>query len=57
MINDKELKFLQQVAGAITNSFSENEIDKTNPAYERVLNSLINKYIDIVKDDGQRTND
>jgi hypothetical protein len=56
MINDKELKFLQQVAGAITNSFSENEIDKTNPAYERVLNSLINKYIDIVKDE-QRTND
>jgi len=59
MINDKELKFLQQVAKSIVytsdESYMEDESLPTNKYYETILNALINKYIDTVKDeDGQR---
>ena len=55
MINDKELKFLQQVAKSIVyasdESYMEDEQLPTNKYYETVLNALINKYIDTVKDE------
>ena len=53
MINDKELKFLQQVAKSIVyasdESYMEDDELPTNKYYETVLNALINKYIDTVK--------
>ena len=55
MINDKELKFLQQVAKSIVyasdESYMEDDELPTNKYYETVLNALINKYIDTVKDE------
>ena len=55
MINDKELKFLQQVAKSIVyasdESYMEDESLPTNKYYETILNALINKYIDTVKDE------
>ena len=55
MINDKELKFLQQVAKSIVyasdESYMEDEELPTNKYYETVLNALINKYIDTVKNE------
>ena len=55
MINDKELKFLQQVAKSIVYASDESYIEDdelpTNKYYETVLNALINKYIDTVKDE------
>ena len=53
MINDKELKFLQQVAKSIVyasdESYMEDDELPTNKYYESILNALINKYIDTVK--------
>ena len=55
MINDKELKFLQQVAKSIVyasdESYMEDDSLPTNKYYETILNALINKYIDTVKDE------
>lgn len=55
MINDKELKFLQQVAKSIVyasdESYMQDDKLPTNKYYEAVLNALINKYIDTVKDE------
>jgi hypothetical protein len=56
MINDKELKFLQQVAKSIVyaaqgDDMFEEDLDG-NKYYENILNALINKYIDTVKDGG-----
>ena len=55
MINDKELKFLQQVAKSIVyasdESYMEDDGLPTNKYYETILNALINKYIDTVKDE------
>ena len=55
MINDKELKFLQQVAKSIVYASDESHMQDdelpTNKYYETVLNALINKYIDTVKDE------
>ena len=55
MINDKELKFLQQVAKSIVyasdESYMQDDELPTNKYYETVLNALINKYIDTVKDE------
>ena len=56
MINDRELKFLQQVAKSIVyaaqgDDMFEEDLDG-NKYYENILNALINKYIDTVKDGG-----
>ena len=55
MINDKELKFLQQVAKSIVyasdESYMQDDELPNNKYYETVLNALINKYIDTVKDE------
>ena len=52
MINDKELKFLQQTADSLVKAicWKDKNSDK-NAAYEQVLNALINKYIDTVKNE------
>ena len=56
MINDKELKFLQQVAKSIVyaaqgDDMFEEDLNE-NKYYQNILNALINKYIDTVKDGG-----
>ena len=52
MINDKELKFLQQTANSLIKAISREDEDSYNSeAYEQVLNALINKYIDTVKNE------
>jgi hypothetical protein len=60
MINDKELKFLQQVAKSIVyaakNDEHFEEVLEGNKHYEMILNALINKYIDTVKDEGNKRN-
>jgi len=54
MINDKELKFLQKVAKSIVyaaqgDDMFEEDLNE-NKYYQNILNALINKYIDTVKD-------
>ena len=51
MINDKELKFLQQVAISIVLASDEDPNEDNQEYYENILNALINKYIDTVKDE------
>jgi len=52
MINDKELKFLQQTADSLIKAIGWEDGDEDNKAaYEQVLNALINKYIDTVKNE------
>ena len=52
MINDKELKFLQQTADSLIKAIGWKDGDEDNKAaYEQVLNALINKYIDTVKNE------
>lgn len=52
MINDKELKFLQQTADSLVKAIGWEDKDSDNSvAYEQVLNALINKYIDTVKNE------
>ena len=52
MINDKELKFLQQTTEALIKAIGWKKKDKgREEAYEKIFNSLVNKYIDTVKNE------
>jgi hypothetical protein len=60
MINDRELKFLQQVAKSIVyaaqgDDMFEEDLNE-NKYYQNILNALINKYIDTVKDESNERN-
>jgi hypothetical protein len=52
MINDKELKFLQQTTEALIKAIGWDKKDEgIKEAYYNILNALINKYIDTVKNE------
>ena len=53
MINDKELKFLKRIAISIVLASNEEHNEDNREYYEKILNALINSYIDTVKDESK----